>query len=96
MSHGVRFAITYRGPVVAAWLVLTGAYTVLAALHSPAAVALIVVLFVATALWCFLVVTNVEDWWNDFRDQKRLVRLTGALLVGTLAGGVALGWWLTA
>jgi hypothetical protein len=95
MSHGARSAI-YHGPVAVAWLLLTGAYAFLAALHATAAAAFIVVVFLAAALWCFLLVMDAEDCWNDFRGQKRLAAITGALLLGTLASGVGLGWWLTA
>lgn len=96
MTLGVRSAIVYHWPIAVAWLLLTGAYAGLAALHSPAAAAIIVVLFLGAALWCFLLVTRVEDWWNGFRGQRRLVAVTGALLLATLAAGVGLGWWLTA
>jgi hypothetical protein len=96
MSLGVRWTITYHGPVVAAWLLLTAAYAFLAALHAVAAAVFIGVLFLAAAAWSFLSVTRVEDFWHDFRGQRRLAAITGALLLGTLAAGVGLGWWLTA
>ncbi|WP_203786790.1 hypothetical protein [Paractinoplanes rishiriensis] len=96
MSLGVRSAIAYHGPVAVAWLLLTGAYTFLAALHAVAALAVVLVLFMAVAFWCFLLVLNAEDCWNNYRRQKRLAATFGALLLGTLASGVGFGWWLTA
>jgi prepilin signal peptidase PulO-like enzyme (type II secretory pathway) len=96
MSHEVRTAIAYHGPVAAAWLLLAAAYAFLAALHAPAAVAVIAVLFLVAALWSAVLVMDAEDWWNDHRGQKRLATGLGVLLLATLAGGVGLGWWITA
>lgn len=96
MTLGVRSVIVYYWPVVLGWALLTGAYAFLAALHATAAAALIAVLFLGAVVWCFLMVTNVEDWWDGFRRQRRLATVTGIMLLVTLASGVGFGWWLTA
>jgi hypothetical protein len=96
----LRLGFAYFGGIGLATLLLVATYAGLVVLGSVnlafrvlTTLAIIVVLTVV--VWCcFLLVLDVDDWWNDFKDQNRFAVRSGAFALATLAIGVGLGCWL--
>lgn len=94
-------SLPYYAVVAAFWVLVTATYAVLTALAAisfwfavPALVGVAGV-FAVVALSCFLLVLDAEDWWDDFRGQRRLAITCGMLSFASLLGGVGIGWsWM--
>ncbi|GLW34969.1 hypothetical protein Areg01_79050 [Actinoplanes regularis] len=96
----VGSAVAYYGVNALFWALVTAVHaglTMLAfasARHVVDALAGMTLVFVCAALVCGIVVLDVDDWWDDFREQNRLAVVCGALLVATLLSGIGIGWWI--
>ncbi|MEU4162866.1 hypothetical protein [Actinoplanes sp. NPDC026670] len=77
--------------VMAAYAGLTAVAAVSVWFAVPALIGIAGV-FAVVVVTCFFVVLDAEDWWDDFRDQRRLAITCGTLSVVSLLGGIGIGW----